>query len=211
MIRPNDLATDLVTVDEFFSIVQDGQKADLIEGVIYMASPDSHRASTMTKIVTYMLDGFVAARRIGGDVNGSRFAYILSPLRSPEPDVAYVVPERLHLLQERAMRGGPDIAVEIVSRDSRNRDYNEKRELYRDAGTREYWIIDPIRQVATFLVLQNGEYEETALIDGHIFRSSVVPGFWLDTEWLFADPLPTGYECLERILAQSPADRKEES
>ena len=32
---------DLVTVDEFFVLVPDSQKADLIDGVIYMASPDT--------------------------------------------------------------------------------------------------------------------------------------------------------------------------
>ncbi len=44
MPHPRDLAQDLVTVEDFFRLVPDGQKADLIDGVIYMASPDSLRA-----------------------------------------------------------------------------------------------------------------------------------------------------------------------
>ena len=36
---------DLVTIDDFFALVPDGQKADLIDGVIYMASPDSKRTT----------------------------------------------------------------------------------------------------------------------------------------------------------------------
>lgn len=31
------------TVDDFFDLVQDGEKADLIDGVIFMASPDTPR------------------------------------------------------------------------------------------------------------------------------------------------------------------------
>ena len=33
--------TDQVTFEEFCEIVKDGEKADLIDGVIYMASPEN--------------------------------------------------------------------------------------------------------------------------------------------------------------------------
>jgi hypothetical protein len=36
-----DSTADLVTVDDFYALVGDGEKADLIDGVIYLASPDS--------------------------------------------------------------------------------------------------------------------------------------------------------------------------
>ena len=39
--------SDLVTVEEFFCLVPDGQKADLIDGVIYMASPDTRRSDRL--------------------------------------------------------------------------------------------------------------------------------------------------------------------
>ena len=34
-------ARELITIKDFYRLVPDGQKADLIDGVIYMASPDS--------------------------------------------------------------------------------------------------------------------------------------------------------------------------
>jgi hypothetical protein len=33
--------SDLVTIEAFYCLVPAGQKADLIDGVIYMASPDT--------------------------------------------------------------------------------------------------------------------------------------------------------------------------
>ena len=33
-----------------------------------------------------------------------------------------------------------------------------------------------------------------------MFRSEAVPGFWIDSAWLFADELPDDLECLNRIL-----------
>lgn len=98
------------------------------------------------------------------------------------------------------MRGGPDIAVEIVSRDSRQRDYGEKRQLYAEAGVAEYWIIDPVQHRVEFLRLQEGRYELVPLENNRMFRSQVLPGFWLDVEWLLADQLPNVYRCLQEVL-----------
>lgn len=52
MSQTVQIADDLVTVDEFHRIIPDGQKADLLDGVIYMASPDSDRSNDITAFVT---------------------------------------------------------------------------------------------------------------------------------------------------------------
>ena len=48
---------DLVTVDDFFALVQDGQKADLIVGVIYRASPDSTRNDQLGGFIRFLVQG----------------------------------------------------------------------------------------------------------------------------------------------------------
>ncbi len=40
---------------------------------------------------------------------------------------------------------------------------------------------------------------EASLERGATFRSQAVPGFWLDTRWLFAGELPPPDECIEKI------------
>jgi Uma2 family endonuclease len=202
MAAPSRVASDLVTVEQFCWLVPDGQKADLIDGVIYMASPDSRRANDLTGFVYRLLQDFLEARVTGGKVFFSRFACRLSDLRAPEPDVAYVRPERVELVEEDGMRGGPDIAVEVVSRESRHRDYDDKRRLYEEAGVPEYWIIDPVQQRVEFLVLQEGHYQLARLEENRLFRSRALPGFWIDVEWLLADPLPPATRCLEAILGK---------
>jgi Uma2 family endonuclease len=200
MIRPASLADDLVTVDEFHALVEDGQKADLIDGVIHVASSDTLQNNDLNGFVYYLLRGYVAARRLGGKVVINRYAFELTETRAPEPDVAYIRPERLELAEQRSMRGGPDIAVEIVSRDSRTRDYVEKKQLYLEAGVPEYWLIDPLARRAEFLHLTLDRYEVIPLNRNRIFESGVLSGFWLDVEWLLADPLPNDYDCLQEIL-----------
>ena len=200
MANPRRVADDLLTVEQFFSFLADGQKADLIDGVIYMASPDSHRANKLTLFLAGLFQGFVEARGISGDVLFSRFAFRLSEFSAPEPDVAYVCPERVGLIEEGCMRGGPDIAVEVVSRESRHRDYDLKRRLYEEAGVPEYWIIDPIQQRVEFLVLEEGRYQLAPLEENRLFRSRTLPGFWIDVDWLLADPLPQATRCLGKIV-----------
>lgn len=206
MTRPSKAAPGRVTADEFYRLVPDGQKADLLDGVIYRASPDSRRSNDLTGFLDALLRTYNDAKGIGGRVFVTRFAFRLTTYRAPEPDVAYVRPERLHLLQEREMRGGPDLAIEIVSRDSRSRDYGEKKQVYEKAGVAEYWIVDPLQERVEFHRLRGQRYEAAPLQAKHIFRSRVLPGFWLDVNWLLAEPLPSVYACLQQILRGPPRD-----
>ena len=191
--------SDLVTVEEFFCLVPDGQKADLIDGVIYMASPDTRRSDRLGGLIKFLLQGYAEAKGLG-EVYGSHFAFELTEFRAPAPDVAFVRTERLTLVGDRRMVGGPDIAVEIVSRDSRQRDYGEKKQLYAAADVAEYWIIDPLQQRCEFHRLHEGRYELLPLEHNRIFRSAVLEGFWLDVEWLLAEPLPNAYDLLQELV-----------
>ena len=46
---PKTLAQQSITFEDFCFLVKDGQKADLIDGVIYMASPDNLDANRLSK------------------------------------------------------------------------------------------------------------------------------------------------------------------
>ena len=205
MIQRAPVGDDLIRYDLFRALVADGRKADLIDGVIYMASPDNKINNTLNGFLFKLISIYVEARDIDGFTFISRFSCRITDLRAPEPDVGYVTPERAHLVHDNEMEGGPDIAVEIVSRDSRNRDYGEKLELYRDAGVSEYWIVDPLQRRVQFLGLTEGRYELLPLEDNRIFRCRVIPGFWLDVNWLLSRPVPPAYRCLQEILAQPAA------
>jgi Uma2 family endonuclease len=201
MIQRARVDDDLVRYRSFRALIGDGQKADLIDGVIYMASPDTRLSNELNSFVFRLIADYIEAQQIDGFAFFSRFACRISDLRAPEPDAGYVVPERAHLVHDNEMEGGPDIAVEVVSRDSRSRDYGEKRELYEAAGVSEYWIIDPLQRRVQFLGLRDGRYELLPLENNSIFRSNVIPGFWLNVDWLLTRPLPAAYRCLQEILA----------
>lgn len=71
---------------------------------------------------------------------------------------------------------------------------------YEAAGVREYWLIDPDRQQAEFYRLgDNGRYQTVTPEDSGIYRSEVIPGFWLKVEWLFRDPPLAAIACLKDL------------
>lgn len=202
MIRSNAATTGSVTVDEFFAQVEDGQKADLLEGVIWMASPDSLDADDVQGFVRCLIQAYIAAKKIAGRVCGSRVPFVLNESNAPEPDLAYMTPERYAAQHGKRVLGPPDIAVEVTSEDSRSRDYEAKFRLYEQFGVQEYWIVDLENSRVEFFVLRQGRFEPLPLEGGRIYRSTVIPGFWLDARWLTSSPLPNMYVCQKLILGE---------
>src|SRR4029450_8051863 len=64
VVPPSPLSpdSDLVTVEEFYCLVPDGQKADLIDGVIYMASPDTRRSDRLGGFIKFLMQGYAAVQ-----------------------------------------------------------------------------------------------------------------------------------------------------
>jgi Uma2 family endonuclease len=193
------LERHLRTFEEFCGAVREDQKADLIDGVIYMASPENTDANEIFLWLTSILHPFVRRKQLGR-VLGSRVAFRLGERSGPEPDIAIVRADRLHLVHRGYVDGPPDMAIEVVSPESVDRDYKDKRKQYQDAKVSEYWIVDELDQEVTLLRLNDqGRYREVRPKQG-VLRSSVVEGFWLRTEWLWLEPLPDAVEILIQLI-----------
>ena len=186
------------TFDEFLEIIDDGQKADLLDGAIYMASPDSVENNDLNTWLCSVLSLFVETKGLG-KVYVSRVAYRLGKKRGPEPDLGFVTKKMLKKRRRGYIDGPPALAVEIVSADSVQRDYLQKRAVYEAAGVQEYWILDPDEKRATFLTWKKGRFEEMPLKDG-VFHSKVVPGFYLPVDWIWEETRPSGYSFLRELL-----------
>src|SRR5262245_10340403 len=126
-----------ITAEEFVLLIPDGQKADLLDGVIYVASPDSPETAKVNVFLSALLSYYVSKFRLG-EIYGPRSAFRLKKTYVPEPDIAFVRRDRLPLWKGSLFQGAPDVAVEIVSPDSVERDTADKRAVYEEAGVLEY-------------------------------------------------------------------------
>jgi hypothetical protein len=114
----------LCTFADFCFLVKDDQKADLIDGVIYMASPENADANELFVWLIGLINLFVQQRDLG-KVYGSRVAFRLDDGNGPEPDIGFVRKDRLQLVARGRVNGPPDLALEIVSPESVDRDYKK--------------------------------------------------------------------------------------
>ena len=90
--------------------------------------------------------------------------------------------------------------IEIVSPESVGRDRGDKFVEYEAAGVREYWLIDPEREQAGFYHLAGtGRYRLVTLDDDGLFRSTVLPNFWLRVGWLWQESLPKVLDVIREL------------
>jgi Uma2 family endonuclease len=191
--------TPRYTFDDFLAIVPENQKADLLDGVIYMASPESTDDNDLGGWLYSLLREYAEELELGKAYH-TRVAFRLGALHGPEPDVAFVLAKNLHRVRRGYVEGPPDIAVEIVSPDSADRDYVKKRQRYEKAGVREYWIVDPEQRRVLFLRRQRGKLRDIAPVQ-NIFESAVLPGFRLDVRWLWAARRPLVSRTVRAMIA----------
>jgi Uma2 family endonuclease len=79
----------------------------------------------------------------------------------------------------------PELAIEVVSESSRDRDYTEKRDEYWTLGVKEYWIVDA--KLKQFLILRRGrsQWSEKTLGPADTAETKLLPGFKLRCQAVF--------------------------
>jgi Uma2 family endonuclease len=165
--------------------------AEWVDGEVIFMAPVTRRHAEISDFLLTLLRLYV--KRYGlGTVLSAPYQMRLEGQRSGrEPDLLFVAREREHLLLRTRLAGPADLAVEVVSEESVERDRVVKFREYAAAGVREYWLIDPETETAEFfgLVSRAGEtrYEPLPVEEG-AFSSAVIEGFRLRVEWLWQSP-----------------------
>ena len=189
------------TYEDFCQMVREDQKADLIDGVIYMASPENTDANKLFMWLSGLMHDYAQYHDLG-EVYGSRVALRLDKKNAPEPDITFVRKEHLSRVERGGIAGPCDLAVEIVSPDSVERDYEKKRKQYERYTIPEYWIIDEeLEKVTLYRLGPNKKYREAKPRNGEL-RSEVLTGFWMRPEWIWQQPRPKKMDVLSHILSR---------
>ena len=144
------------TIEDYYALPED-QRVELIDGVFYdMGAPALIHQKILTQL-HLLFEKCVEEHQAQCEV-------YLSPcdVRLDMDDYTMVQPDLLVMCREydiHAIRfeGAPDLVVEILSPSTRSKDMILKLYKYKNAGVREYWIIDPKNQKIT---VHNFEPEE---------------------------------------------------
>ena len=129
------------TLEDYYAL-PDERRVELIDGVFYdMASPSSVHQIVAEEIFLQF--------RLYVKEKGGKCRPLISPLdvqldcddrTMVQPDVLIVCDPKKVI--RRCVYGAPDFVVEVLSEGTRKKDMVLKLGKYRNAGVREYWIVD---------------------------------------------------------------------
>jgi Uma2 family endonuclease len=187
----NPVRPGKITYEKFLEWADEDTWAEWVDGEVILMSPASVVHQNLADFLAALLRLFVEARSLGMVLSAPFQMRLGARPSGREPDVVFVARERLDHLHSVYLDGPADLAIEVISPDSRARDRGDKFYEYEQAGVRECWLIDPLRKQAEFYRLGvDGIYAAVPIGDDRVFRSTVLEGLWLKVDWLWQDPLP---------------------
>lgn len=138
----------MYTIDDIYAL-PDGQRAELIDGQMYMMAPPNTRHQKISWKLHQEIGNYISANGGECDVYAAPFAVFLAEDNQNyvEPDIS-VICDR-DKIDDKGCKGAPDWIIEIVSPSSQQMDYGIKLFKYRTAGVREYWIVNPQKETVT--------------------------------------------------------------
>jgi len=102
-----------------------------------------------------------------------------------QPDIMVVCDKSK--IGDEGIRGAPDLVIEILSPSNTAIEMEEKRCLYRDAGVREYWMVDPKNnRVTVYSFRDDGILTET-YESADTAPVGIFPGFGIALDQVFAE------------------------
>jgi len=177
------------------------KKAELIEGVVYVASPlriKSHgepHAYIMTWLGVYK----AATPGIGLADNAT---VLIDTDNEPQPDALLRIETggQSRINKDDYVEGAPELIVEIAA-SSASYDLHEKLKVYRRNQVQEYLIWRVYDYQFDWFRLQQGEYIQLQPNADNIICSQIFPGLWLDKTALLGGDLGKVLTVVQQGLA----------
>jgi Uma2 family endonuclease len=195
----NRLPLRKLTFEEFLDWCEEDTLAEWVNGRVIFLSPDNVPHYKINEFLVQVLGIYVRDKQLGQVFASTILMRLQATSSARMPDLMFIPNARKELVRRTYIDGAADLAVEIISPESVDRDRSDKFSEYQIAGVREYWLIDPDRKTAEFFELgADRRYYPVPLCDG-AFRSTVVPGFWMKPTWLWEDPMPSPIDVLRQL------------
>lgn len=194
---------DRLTRDQFerrYTTMPHIKKAELIEGIVYMASPVRSRSHGKPhgRLMTWL--GVYEAATGGIDLNDNTTVR-LDGKNEPQPDalLRYEYGGSSSISEDDYIEGAPELVVEVAASSAAN-DLHDKKEAYCRNDVQEYIVWQVLNEKLDWFTLENGKYVSMEADAHGVIKSRVFPGLWLDIRALLAGDMVTVLAVLEKGL-----------
>lgn len=173
------------TYADYAALPDDGNRYEVVDGVLYMAPAPTIAHQSANNWFTYYLTGHIQVQGLGR-VFAAPTDVELGPHDVVQPDVVVVLNTTQANITPSRIVGAPDLVVEIASPSTTGYDRRQKQDAYARAGVREYWIADPNTQTVELLVLDQATYRSLGVFRGKAMLPSSVATLPVQVEQFFA-------------------------
>lgn len=177
------------------------KKAELIEGVVYVASPV--RAKQHGKPHARIMGWLIAYEAATPGVEAlDNTTVLLDTDNEPQPDALLRIETggQSRINKDDYVEGAPELIVEIAA-SSASYDLHEKLKVYRRNQVQEYLIWRVYDHQFDWFRLQQGEYIQLQPNADNIICSQIFPGLWLDKTVLLGGDLGKVLTVVQQGLA----------
>ena len=131
------------TIEDIMKLPE-GQRAELINGRWYDMSAPSRVHQEIVMNLSSALHEYIKSNGGNCKVYPAPFAVFLNKDNRNyfEPDISVICDKSK--LSDRGCEGAPDVVIEVASESTKSRDLFLKLNKYKDAGVKEYWVVDPL-------------------------------------------------------------------
>ena len=164
------------------------KRAELIEGVVYVASPLRFRSHGQPHGNMNIWLGNYQVSTPGVEL-GDNVTVRLDLDNEPQPDVVLLIDEQrggqARISEDDYVEGAPELVAEVAA-SSASIDLHDKKVVYRRNGVREYIVWQILENKLDWFSLQNDEYVSLETDINGVIKSQVFPGLWLSVTDLLA-------------------------
>jgi Uma2 family endonuclease len=166
----------LWSVEQYLKLTnQTNRLIEFTDGVLEVLPMPTKYHQAVSRVLFLAL--LAIMQRIGGDIFYAPLRVEVRPGKFREPDLLLVLNKADPRAQDDYWTGA-DLVIEIVSPDKPKRDTEEKPLDYAEAGIPEYWIVNPLQDTITVLVLDGEAYRPYGVFHrGQRASSKLLPDF----------------------------------
>lgn len=150
---------EVFTIEDIYAL-PNGERAELIDGKIYYMAPPNTKHQRLVHFFDREIGNYIQSKHGECEVFPAPFAVFLNEndINYVEPDISVICDK--NKISDKGCHGAPDWIIEIVSPSSKQMDYYKKLFKYRTAGVREYWVVDPEKELVTIYSFEKDSMEE---------------------------------------------------